>query len=269
MRARLRITDLERDTGHFLQTTLDQALNYFAQEGCLVFDNLFPRSFIENLSAAYFKEFAPLDEARLCQRALNVGHRRLMLPLVLKPPFSDARFFAHPLMMSLMNILLGGQFVLHSCSVVLALPQAEHQQFHRDNAFPYGFSEPSAAMPPYAITLALPLVDLTAATGTTELLTGSHLELRAVKTFAEESGPAPLLQLGDAYLMDYRLVHRGTANQTAEQRPIIYMVYTRPWYVDSANYLERGLDALLAERPFLQALTPPLAKLLIRAKVAR
>jgi hypothetical protein len=36
-------------------------------------------------------------------------------------------------------------------------------------------------------------------------------------------------------MMDYRVVHCGTANRSARSRPILYAVYARPWFNDLNN----------------------------------
>jgi hypothetical protein len=46
--------------------------------------------------------------------------------------------------------------------------------------------------------------------------------------------------MGDVYLMDYRLVHRGTANQGQHARPILYLVYSCPWFRDIVNFTKQS-----------------------------
>ena len=41
---------------------------------------------------------------------------------------------------------------------------------------------------------------------------------------------------GTAILMDYRTVHRGTANKSNKMRPMAMMIYGRRWWQDSVNY---------------------------------
>ena len=35
---------------------------------------------------------------------------------------------------------------------------------------------------------------------------------------------------------EYRLAHQGTENRTSDERPMIYLVYARPWFTDTTNY---------------------------------
>jgi hypothetical protein len=70
---------------------------------------------------------------------------------------------------------------------------------------------------------------------------------------------------GDAFLMDYRLIHRGTANPGSLRRPVLYLSYSRSWYIDTANYLEKNFPALLVHPRLLAEAPPPLRRLLARA----
>ena len=47
---------------------------------------------------------------------------------------------------------------------------------------------------------------------------------------------APDLARGDCLLMDYRLLHQGTANRSSKARPILFLGYTRPWFHDRENF---------------------------------
>ncbi len=122
------------------------------------------------------------------------------------------------------------------------------QHIHRDH--PALFAEAgrlSDILPPYALTVVVPLVDLDEETGTTALWEGSH---RATPTGHEENGGAqsallveaslPWSKLGDCYFMDYRLLHAGTANNSSRPRPILYLVYSRIWFQDRKNFKKQA-----------------------------
>jgi hypothetical protein len=51
---------------------------------------------------------------------------------------------------------------------------------------------------------------------------------------------APMAR-GSMLIFDYRVVHRGTANTGAEPRPVLYMVYSKPWWADRVNFSEQSL----------------------------
>jgi len=49
----------------------------------------------------------------------------------------------------------------------------------------------------------------------------------------------PLVRKGSVLLVDYRLYHGGLANRSAGPRPILSLVFTRPWFRDVVNFSEQ------------------------------
>ena len=93
-------------------------------------------------------------------------------------------------------------------------------------------------LPPYAVTLCVPLCDLTEDNGPTALYPGSHRaalrakvpnEARLKRQFKAQAMTGPL---GDCFLFDYRLFHCGLPNFSREPRPILMLVFTRAWFRD-------------------------------------
>ena len=269
MKAWIKISDAERDLGLVLKQTAEQASSLFLEQGCLVMENALPRSFVIRLSQAFSAETAELDDEALLAAGLVVGVRRVMVPLLIKPPFDEPQLWANPILSAVLCVCLEAGFVLDACNVVVALPGAPAQALHRDNALPYGYDEVSVKMPPFAITLAIPLIDLSDETGMTELYEGSHRQLLPTTAFSQGQAVRPSLRMGDAYFMDYRLVHGGTANSSAVRRPILYLIYTRPWYIDSHNHLREGVPALLIDPASLQGVPPFMRFLFARASLGQ
>ena len=101
-------------------------------------------------------------------------------------------------------------------------------------------------LPPFAITVAVPLIDLTEETGTTRLYPGTQRAERG-----EDGKPThlpepvtPLIARGGCMLVDYRLWHRGTANRSQVVRPILYLIYARPWFTDFRNFKRHAAISL-------------------------
>lgn len=257
MSIELWVSELERDFERQLTPlNLQSCVELLVKHGCLVLRNLFPRQLIEELSEAYYRVYGDWEQTELRQQGLVVGDLRIMHCLPLATPFDQADFFISPLLRPLFHFLLGPRFVLNSSFVVVALPGAEKQRLHRDNDFPYGPCELSLKLPPYLLQLAIPLIDLSTETGTTKMFTGSHQELLPVKDYQQRSGSKPLLRMGDAYLMDYRLVHGGTPNRARVRRPLIYLAYARNWYFDSENTLDHHLAPLIVPRETMAKVSP-------------
>lgn len=60
-------------------------------------------------------------------------------------------------------------------------------------------------------------------------------EMRRVFTARYAAKFAPGARIGDCLLVDYRLLHGGTANRGNNLRSIVYLIYSRPWFGDYRN----------------------------------
>jgi hypothetical protein len=61
-------------------------------------------------------------------------------------------------------------------------------------------------------------------------------------------------------LIDYRLQHGGTANHAKQARPLLYLVYSRPWFRDHRNFKKQS--ALLTTRASFRKMDAPLKQML-------
>jgi ectoine hydroxylase-related dioxygenase (phytanoyl-CoA dioxygenase family) len=69
-------------------------------------------------------------------------------------------------------------------------------------------------------------------------MVGSHRE--SAKNYDKlERACSPTVNLGSALVFNGKLNHRGTANHSSEDRPVIYRVYHKRWYND---FFRVGID---------------------------
>jgi ectoine hydroxylase-related dioxygenase (phytanoyl-CoA dioxygenase family) len=212
---------------------------HFVRDGMLTIERLFDPSLIASVHDEYQRQFPDLSTDARPQH-LIVGHRRLQLPIEIRGAVADPMLSAHPLLISMLVALLGSDLAIDSVACVVALPGAKAQHLHRDHdqLFP-GAEKLEEQLPTVAVTLAIPLIDLTSETGSTLLHAGSHRMAELADEKAPDLPPArpAYLKRGGCFLMDYGLWHRGMANGSEAARPIIYIVYTRSWFTDgSTNY---------------------------------
>jgi len=201
----------------------------FARDGFVVLEGIFDPAFVDELRTEYLRQFP--DVASSPER-YRVGDRRLQVPLEMTGPFLSPNLYAHPALLGLAKGLLGEDHLIESLAIVTALPRAKAQRLHLDHQdLAPGNDVVRALIGTYGITVAIPLVDLTPDTGTTKLFTRSH-----VTKINEDEFDLPYIGRGGCYAMDYRLWHQGTANQSAMERPLVYLVYARPWFTDITNY---------------------------------
>jgi hypothetical protein len=205
----------------------------FARDGALLLRRCVP----EEAIAAVAAEVAAARDAHRAEMdsgaALRVGPKRFMVTLDTAGAAGGPDVMAPPELMEVLDRLLGKDFVLASVTAVISLPGAPEQKWHRDTRLLFPERTENAS-PCYSIAALFPLVPLTAAVGATEILPGSHRETnRPTESFPvlrPEAGP------GDCYLMDGRLIHRGMSNHSSADRPILSIVYQRPWFRDDLNF---------------------------------
>ena len=169
--------------------------------------------------------------------------------------------------------ILGPDLVLHSLGSAIAEPGADAQRWHVDDDYLFaeaGFDTSGIGghdLPPYAITMMIPLLNMTSSHGPTEFCMGSSflsgLNPRKIKLDDERlrsvvnayfrivdnddvSIPCPYMRIpqlnfGDMLLFDYQIVHRGGANLSPDLRSVMYSTYSRRWYKDK-NFSDNEED---------------------------
>jgi len=240
---------------------LDRARAALDEHGCVVLERVWPSPFVQNVRDAYVAWIAE-GERTGRGRGEIVGDKRYLLPVELGGALGDQTLIVSPRVVPLLGALLGDDFVLNSFASVIALPGADAQPRHKDHDFLFA-PDVAARLPPWALTMVVPLVALDERTGTTAVVPGSH---RRDDADPRDVTVEPSLALGDALVMDYRLSHFGTPNRSPRVRPVLYVVYSRPWFLDERNF--RALPPVLLPSGGAAALAPPVRARLRAARPA-
>ena len=144
---------------------------------------------------------------------------------------------------------LGEDAVLRRRGLVVGLPGASDQAYHADapRVPPEVWAEHESTaevQPAHSLVVFLPLCDLNEENGPTAFLPGSHQRWTADALEAESSAPgsssagAPAIldvDAGDAIVFDSRTQHAGGANRSQDARPILYLVFARPWFDEAMH----------------------------------
>ena len=223
MRAQISLSNRELENRSLDTASVEQAARLFSQHGALFIKNVFQKDLIQKLRDAFLQEYANRPDDEIRKTCLEVGDKRFMFTIAIRSPFNDPDLYASPLLLPILRTLVGSECILQSVGIVCAYPGSEMQHLHADH--PPLFEEAvglSAFFPPYALHVVVPLVDLNEECGTTALWEGSHrikspgdekrCSAQATDTLQGASFPWP--KMGDCYLMDYRLRHRGTPNRS-------------------------------------------------------
>lgn len=162
------------------------------------------------------------------------------------------------LLWPLVQDLLGKDAELVYMGLIYSFPGSEDQPWHQDGCalFPDAPADLTNSLPPYALNVFIPLLDVTEELGPTEFWLGSHNTDQAHNFLSKKESRqvedpdddmeegrmtkiiAPLVSVGDALIYDYRICHRGTSNLSASQttRPMLYLMYARPWFKEHLNF---------------------------------
>jgi hypothetical protein len=231
---------LDADFGQIDAGTLARAAAALSGSGIVILRQAVERKVLGDARRAVLESLCGLDADAAKRDGVRVGEGRYMVTLSLNPPFDKPALFASPPLLSIARATLGVDVIINSLTVVIAMPGALAQKPHVDHRmlFP-GDEAASMAAPPYALTAIIPLLDLDNFTGSTEVWPrGPHMatpDLWREKLLGSTVLP---LALGDAGIIDYRVCHGGTPNVGQVPRPILYIVYSRPWFRDSENFSE-------------------------------
>lgn len=197
-------------------------------DGYVVLPDLLPPALIE----AMRERFDALLAERATAQQSNRGPNRFQMVLPFEPPFADPLLYENPLVLEVLEQLMGPDLICTYFASDTPLPGSEHQRVHADTRLL--FPETLLALPAYGVVLNTPLVDVTGENGPLEIWPGgSHLMPGRLdmQALAPTMNSIRLtMRAGSVLLRDLRVWHRGTPNQGTRSRPHLALVYTRPWY---------------------------------------
>jgi hypothetical protein len=234
----------ERAHGQMLPESLRAAHAAFRKHGCLLLPGVFPLPVIEAMHQDYVARYGALGPREMHELATRPtpnpiapsGGARFEITLRMTGAFCRPDVFANPLLRSVLGPLLGADMQLNSFTVVVSYPGAPVQQIHRDHGHLFA-SEPGVGpnLPVYAVNVVVPLIDVDLQTGPTAVWPGSHRRPPSIQAEPDGMRACPLHR-GDCMMLDYRTLHTGLPNQSANVRPILYMVFARGWFSDDATH---------------------------------
>jgi ectoine hydroxylase-related dioxygenase (phytanoyl-CoA dioxygenase family) len=256
-------TKAERTAGALSSRTIELAARDLRTAGALILEDVVEPALIALARRAFDETCAICPQDGGHDGVLEVGERRLEITVDLEPPFSDPALFANPWLLPILDATLDENFVIDSFGIVCSFPGAPEQHRHSDGGMLFPHSGIDKILPTAAIVVAVPLVEMNDIHGTTSLWLGSHR-----RAYGDKGGDEtkPLVREGSCLLWDYRLKHGGTANRSETVRPLLYLTYCRPWWVDHVNFATRKQSRLRVRRGFAQGLDERHRRLLVRAK---
>jgi ectoine hydroxylase-related dioxygenase (phytanoyl-CoA dioxygenase family) len=266
MISRIVPSEAERTAGAPGSETIERASRCFRADGALVIEDIVDTAIIAQARRAFDQGYSHYLDGSKPEDALKVGDRRLLMTIRLEPPFDDPQLFANWYLLPVLSAALDDGFVLGAFGVVCSLPSAPAQHQHDDGGILFPQSGLNGVLPAAAITVGIPLLEMNEVRGTTALWLGSQ---RDANSALKEAPIEPIVREGSCMLWDFRLKHGGTPNRSALPRPLLYLTYCRPWFVEYLNFNAKTnpkQKPLLARKSFLSGLSEQHQRLLARAQ---
>jgi Phytanoyl-CoA dioxygenase (PhyH) len=259
-------SEAERAASELSRETIERASRSFRLDGALIIEDIVDAAVISELRRVFGEAYSQYLDGSVHEDVARVGERRLMIAIALEPPFDDPQLFANPYLLSILSSELDKDLVIGAFGVVCSLPSAPTQHRHYDGGILFPSSGFDRLLPAPAITVTIPLVEMNELHGTTALWLGSHRDdARVIK----EPGITPVVREGSCMLWDFRLFHGGTPNRSNVPRPLLYLTYCRPWFLDHLNFNTKTnpkQKPLLASKKLLSSLSEQNRRLLLRAQ---
>ncbi|MFN7876971.1 MAG: phytanoyl-CoA dioxygenase family protein [Pirellula sp.] len=213
------------------------ASRFFQKHGVLLIENALSPELVSGLAQSFFDRYREELRDQDPKGALRVGDRRFMMTVTVSDAFNNPELYAPKLIFPILSKLLGPDFVLGSFCSVASFPGARDMDMHKDHPALFPDWDNDRPLPHFAITMLVPLLGYNSILGTTRVVKGSHT--RSSKESQRMEYQDPIAEPGSCLLMDYRLSHQGLANRSDQIRPVLSLVYNRPWFRDYVNYKEQ------------------------------
>jgi ectoine hydroxylase-related dioxygenase (phytanoyl-CoA dioxygenase family) len=168
----------------------------------------------------------------------NSGNLQQAPPPIVPYLFRDV--LVNELAVQVASGVLGPKIKNNFYSGNTALPSEERQPVHADTG--HLWPNASVASPAYALVVNVPMVDVSAENGGTEIWPGSHKDTSvswfntievSEEVLAERRKTSPPIQAtataGSLIIRDMRLWHAGMPNKTQVPRPMIALIYWADW----------------------------------------
>lgn len=224
----MKLSPAELAEGILRPETLASAIDQVRNNGYVLFEAALPADLVREMHASFIRS---LDAHRAKSEA-NRGANRFQMHVPFEAPFSDERVIASPLVLPVVDALVGKSCICHYMASDTPLKGSDYQAAHAD-IYPL-FPELPVVMPPYSIVVNIPLVEVTEDNGPLEIWPGGSHHYVADRAKVPELAATMhserlLCPAGSILIRDSRMWHRGTPNRTDHPRPNFALIYSRHW----------------------------------------
>lgn len=235
----IRPTEAERAGGALSEESVAAAVAAVRGEGFVVIEEAVDLGHIRTLREKLLDDLAALRARPDAPYNWNTGNIQQEPPPF--PPYLFRDILVNEFAIQVTSAILGPGLYNGFYSGNTALPSESRQPVHADG----GQLWPNlpVATPAFGFVVNVPLVEMNAENGSTEIWPGTHLDtsvymLEDIKVKPEalerrrrETPPIqPEVRAGSILIRDIRLWHAGMPNRTSLPRPMIAMIHWAAWY---------------------------------------
>jgi hypothetical protein len=234
------VTATERAEGQLTTAHLDKAVQTLRADGIVVLEDVVDLQHIETLQERMLEDLPRILARPDAPFNFNTGNVQQDPPPF--PPYLFRDVLVNDLVIAVTRATIGTGVKNGYYSGNTALPGGTRQPVHPDVAQLWPDLE--HATPAFGLVVNLPVVDMSAENGSTEVWPGTHLDT----TYSIRNGSArvaeehlarwrdqrppvqPTVRAGSAVIRDIRLWHAGMPNHTQTPRPMIAMIHWAGWW---------------------------------------
>ena len=234
----LEITPAERDSGQMAPEHVEAAAEAILADGFVVLNGVIDTDHLEILHARMLEDLKALLAREDAPFNWNVGNIQQNPPPF--PPYLLRDVLMNELVIAVTEAVLGRGVKNTLYTGNTALPSRERQPVHADHGHLWPRLE--VAHPPSHLVVNVPLVDVAAENGSTEIWPGTHRDttitagkdIKIPPEVLEERRARvppiqPAIRRGGVLIRDMRLWHAGMPNRTEQPRPMIAMLHVVGW----------------------------------------
>ena len=234
----LNISPEEAASGQMRPEHVEAAVEAVTKDGFVVLSDVVDTRHLDILLARMLEDLQALVGRADAPFNWNTGNVQQDPPPF--PPYLFEDVLLNKMVLAVTRALLGGGVKNTMYSGNTALPSDSRQPVHADTGHLWPRLE--VAHPPVQLVVNVPVVDMSAENGSTELWPGTHRDTtitagKDIKVPADalERRRAfvppiqPVVRRGGVLIRDMRLWHAGMPNRTQNPRPMIAMVHVPGW----------------------------------------
>ena len=231
----------------------DGATGALRRDGVVAVEALWRTDAVDALRDIVTAQHPEFDDPERLTDYLGEKNERFIAPVALTESVRASGIFDCPQLEAICAAMLGADFVYEAFGMLMVRPGVAAQDPHRDGGSLFFESGIDRILPPSALTIAFPLVDVNTDFAPTGALPRSHRHDESANL--DELVPIAL-DRGSAAIWDFRTLHAGLANRTVRARPALYLTACRPFWIDHLNFRKNARAKLVGDPEVTAALGP-------------